>query len=163
MSKGQLIDMATYLVMGVVIAVAFLVGWLVMDIWNDEVAANPLIPQSAKDVQANTFGNWGTNLDKMFMLMYIGILLGSLVLSYVLRSNPALFFILLIVMFILSMIAGYLGNAWTSVSEQSLLAGAASSFGIMSFVMSHYLMVNIFTMILMIIVFFAKPDSGVGY
>lgn len=158
--RGQLSDIATYIVLGFVFSLVFLVGWLFLSTWNTEVQGNDLIPSGAKTEMQSTFGDFGSNFDKMFLLIYIGTLIGTLVLSYVLRTEPGLFFVLLIIVFILSMIAGYLGNAFVTVTEASDLVGVAASFTITTFVMNNYLLLTIINAFLMLVVFFAKPGGA---
>ncbi len=160
MRKGQIADFATYIVFLFIIAVIFLITWSVIGTLNTTWENNELIPQHAKDMNAASFGSFGTVLDNSFLIMYVGTLLAALILSYVLQSNPGMFFVLLIVVFLLSIVAGYMGNAYTAITEETGLAGAAASFTTAGFIMENYLLLTFITITLMTVVFFAKPQGG---
>lgn len=162
-TRGQLSDMAVMIIFGFVIGIVFLIVWYVLGIWNGIVADSDLIPQTAKDTNDQAFGNFGEVLDNTFLMVYIGILLAGLVLSYVLRSNPGMFFALLLIVFLFSIVAGYLGNAYTEFANDIAMEGASASFPILGFIMEHYLLCTLVNTTLMIIVFFAKPNEGGGY
>lgn len=157
--RGQIADYATYIVMLVVIAVVFLITWYVIGTLNTSWAADTNIPANIVAQNNAVFGNFGSVLDNSFLLMFIGILIGGLILSYVLQSNPGMFFVLLLIVFLLSLVAGYLGNAYTSIAATQL-SGAGASMTIMAFIMDHYLLMTFVNITLMTIVFFAKPNSG---
>lgn len=161
--SGQLGDIAILILFGFIISVCFLIVWLVLGIWNDTVSTSTLFTQHSKDINEQSFGNFGTVFDNSFLMIYVGIVIASLVLSYVLRSNPGMFFAMLLIVFLFSIIAGYMGNAYTTFASDQGMQGAAASLPIQAFVMDNYLVFTLVNTILMIIVFFAKPNEGGGY
>lgn len=161
-SRGQLGDFATFIVMLFVCGLVFLIVWFVMGTINSRFSSDPNIPADIDAKNLATFGDYGDIFDNMFFMLFVGVLLAGLILSYVLQSNPGMFFVLLMVVFLMSIVAGYLGNAYTTVSQDPLLSGAAASLPITGFIMDNYLLMTFIVITLMNIVFFAKPNSGAG-
>lgn len=160
--RGQIGDYATFIVMLFVIAVVFLVVWYTLGKMNLAWNSQPNLDAHAVAMNNEVFGDFGKTMDNMFVLMFIGTLLGGLVLSYVLQSNPGMFFVLMLVVFLMSIVAGYFGNAYTDVAGDSQLEGAAESLTAIAFVMDNYLLLTFINITLMTIVFFAKPNTGLS-
>lgn len=103
-------------------------------------------------------------MDFTFLTVLIAIVIAVMILGWVVASNPALFFIYVVLIAILGAYAGYLSNAFSdALANSDAISTAAASFPIMSFVMNNYMVFVVVMVFLMMIVFFAKPNVGGGY
>lgn len=96
--------------------------------------------------------------DGVFLTLLIGVIISLLGASFLLRSNAVVFFIMLLVVTILAGLSGYLANAFSQVTTDSVLS--MDKFPITDFVMSNYLGFVVVMIFLMLVVFFAKPSGG---
>lgn len=153
-------DVALFVVM--VFFVGF--GILVVYIGFDEIAGSlqnqSFIPNATADRIQNQADEFPGTWDYTFLTIFIAVVIGVLALSYALRSNPIFFFVFLIVVIVLGGLAGYISNAFEEMTQDSVLGAAAANFPIMSFVFNNYLLFVVAMVMLMIIVFFAKPNEG---
>ena len=149
-----------FVVMIFVIGLSLVISYVAFDGIDTGIQESEVINATEKAFfteQKNIFSNvW----DYTFLTILIAALVGSLILTWAVSSNPALFFVLLMVVVVISALAGYLSNAFETVTEDAVLGAAALNFPIMSFVLNNYLTFMMSMMFLMLIVFFAKPQGG---
>jgi hypothetical protein len=107
-------------------------------------------------------GRMDNVFDYGILTLFVGVLISLLITSYVLQTNPALFFIVVLVVGIMGAVAGYFSNAYNTFINDSTFTTISSNFPVTNFLMNNYLIIVIITVFLMLIVFFAKPNEG-GY
>lgn len=78
------------------------------------------------------------NLDNYFMLVYIGLHLGILVLAYFLRVLPVVFVGFVLLSIILTVIAAPLSNAYEQIIQDTTFATAAASTPMMNNVLALF-------------------------
>jgi hypothetical protein len=145
-----------------VIAVAAVVTYLLSSSINDALAASP-IDQGGKDLFREQNDRFDNVFDYGILTLFIGVVIALLVTSYVLQTNPGLFFLVLIVVTIFGGISGYLSNAYETMTNDAVLGATAANFPVTNFLMANYMVLIIIVIFLMLIVFFAKPNDGGGY
>lgn len=123
----------------------------------DDAPGMPAIATETIDEQSTRFS---TVWDFTFLVIFFAVVAGSLILSYYLATEPAIFFIMWIVVGILTILGGYLANAYDTVIQDGLLGASAAEFPIMSFIIGNLLFFMVPVLFLMLIVFFAKPRPG---
>lgn len=160
-------DALLYGVLIFMIAVSLVVIFLVFSSFNDAVQSADQFSASNKaqlQTQVTAFPNvW----DYTFLTVFFGVIIALCILAWVLDTQPALFFVLVIVIGVFGGIAGYLANAFEELILDPFLSASAANFPIMSHVITNYLFYVIGMMFLMLVVFFAKPaiqqQYGGGY
>lgn len=110
--------------------------------------------QEQKDAFKNTW-------DYTFLTVMIASMIGLLILSWYLDSNPAVFFVLIFIVVVVAGLAGFLSNAFADIAGDALLGGSFDNFPITSFIMNNYMMFIIVQVFLMMLVFFGKPGGAV--
>lgn len=155
-------DAALYLVMLFVIAISLVIIYVAFDAFNTEIQSAPQFTADSKAILDEQTNRFPTTWDYVFLTVFIGVIISLCILAWVLETQPALFFIIVIVIGIFGAVAGYLANAFEEVILDPILGASASNFPIMSHVISNYLVYIIGAVFLMIIVFFAKP-AVTGY
>lgn len=76
-------------------------------------------------------------IDSLVPLLFIGSGLGAAVLAYRAPSHPVYAFASVLLIVIMLVFAGWLGNMYESVVTDSVLSGSAASFGFTGFVMGN--------------------------
>lgn len=154
-------DLMLFIFFGSVLAFLVLGMYIAWSETNDALQGSDL-PTDTKTFFNEQTENYENGWDYVYMTVLISIFLGVLILSYFVSSTPVLFWVMWLVVMILSSVAGYLSNAYAAALEEPALAASASHFPMMSFTMAHYLEVVVVLGMLMLLIFFAKPSDG-GY
>ena len=141
------------------------IALLVVNMAFESIAAAiddaPGLPAIATDTMNEQSGRFSTVWDYTFLTIFFAVVAGSLILSYYLATEPAIFFVMWIVVGILTILGGYLANAYETVTADGLLGASAAEFPIMSFIVGNLLYFMVPVMFLMLIVFFAKPRGAI--
>lgn len=140
------------------VAVGLIIVYLILDGINGGIQSSPQFGAHEKGILQDFTTDFPTVWDFTFLTAFIAGIIGLMILTYYLDSNPGLFIAIILVVMILSAFAGYVANAWIGLGTGSLGA-AISQFPIMNHVMSNYLMYILVTGFLMSLVFFAKPGG----
>ncbi len=132
--------------------------------WNEintELQAADAITPEAKalfDEQATAYNEYS---DNTYVTVFFMTIIGVLVISFFLATNPILFWLFWMLTLLLGAIAGYLANAWITITSQAPFDVVVTNYPKMNFFITNYLEVMIVVSFLSMIVFFAKK-SGVG-
>lgn len=155
-------DLIYMVVMLFLIGLFVIVGYIGFSEMNNAFSNSTLIPQEQKDFFSGQFERY-ENLDYTFLTIFICIVIAVLLISWVLATYPAFFVVFFFLVILLSALAGVLANTWIDITtEHEILGIAASNFPITSFIIQNYLIFIMVTAVLMILVFFAKPNDAGG-
>jgi len=157
--RGFLQDSALILIMLFVSAIAIVVAFYMYGSLNDSFATNDLISQDIKDDFAGGYDRFATIWDYSFLFIYVVIVIGAMILSYFLPSNPVFFIAAILATIILGGIAGFLSNAWVGVAEGTVFETSVNSFPIINYMMTNYILFIVIMVFLMIITFYAKGEQ----
>lgn len=156
-------DAFLYVALFFVVAIGILVSYVIFDGINDAIQDQDQIPSGVKTTMSTMSDGFPTTWDYGLLTAFVGVMIGILILSWVVASNPGLFFVFLIVVTLITGFAGYLANAFGEVILDPVLGASASQFPITSFILNNYLVFTAVMIFLMLVVFFAKPNEGVPY
>jgi hypothetical protein len=159
--KGYIVDYLLFIVMFFIVVIGAIVIWFVMSKINDSISSNNVIPSDIKTKYDNSTAKLNRTFDYTIITIFILVSIALISISYVIPTNPILFFVLLIVSILGIILAGYLGNVFFDLSNSAVLGDAISNFPITIFLMNNYLIMSLFLGVLMSIAYFAKP-SDVG-
>lgn len=93
--------------------------------------------------------------DFILLMVYIGIHLGILVSSYLLRSHPVMYVASFILMAVLPLVAVPLSNAYEGIIAESVLSAAAAQMPMTNYIISQLPMFETIWSILTIVVLYA--------
>lgn len=154
----------------VIVGLIFLIGVSVgivnygFGLITDAMVNDDQISATATASMEERADNFSTVWDYTFLTIFVAVVVGALILSYVLRASPALFFLVLIVVVLVGILAGFLSNAFGEIAAEADLSASYTQFPIMSFILNNYLLFIVVVAFLMMFVFFAKPvEQGVGF
>jgi len=137
--KGSFFDMLYIAVFVFVCAIVFTVGWIVYSRINTQwqTKGTELGTDSLQIMQTAT--NRYVNLyDGLFLVIFVGLYVGSLILAYNVDINPIFFFLSLFIMGIIVVITAVLGNAWYKYANMTELSSYIDDFTIIPYVMGNY-------------------------
>jgi hypothetical protein len=120
-----------------------------------EVASHP----GALALYDKPYGAFPAVWDKIFLLVYIGLLFASMVGAYMINTHPAFFFVSLILLVFFMVIGVALNNVWGGIMQTSDFAPYETTFPIISLFMNHLLSVMVITAALIFIPLYAKPSQ----
>ena len=161
--RGIITDTALFTVMLFVVAISLLLIYVAYDSISVALDDLDLIPDEHADRFSEGADAFPNTWDYVFLTVFIGVVLGILIISFVLATQPVFFFVFMLVVVVLGALAGYIANAFDEIILNPLIGASAGSFPILSFIMSNYLLFIVVTIMLMLVVFYAKPNQGGGY
>lgn len=160
--RGFIVDSILMIVLLFMIAIAAIIIYFFMGQMNDVVQNAADFNANAKTQMSNATNRMDNVFDYNVLVLFIGVFSALLITSFVLRTNPLLFSIVLLVVAFIGAVAGYLSNSYAEVTTGTTFAATATNFPVTNFLMNNYLVLTVIVMFAMMIVFFAKPNDG-GY
>lgn len=157
--KGFVADIGFTIVMMFGIAFSLVIAYVLYSEVKTALDNTPEIAQAQKDQLSDIDGRYKNVFDYMFLTLFVGVVISLIVSSFVLRTEPGLFFLVLIVVTVFGAIAGYLSNSFVEATTGNVLGTSLLNFPITSFIMNNYLVLTVGTSLLMVLVFFAKPGG----
>tara|TARA_R110002033_G_scaffold117111_1_gene161288 strand:+ start:182 stop:694 length:513 start_codon:yes stop_codon:yes gene_type:complete len=119
------------------IAIFWVVSSLVFtDITEAMVEDGDLDPIANTSI-TNLESRFSETFDGAFGLIFILLWIATLISAFYIDTSPVVFIISMTLLIILLVSAGFLGNAFAEVVEDSFLSSAGDKFPIMSFIMQH--------------------------
>lgn len=158
--RGVISDAILFTIMLFVVSIGLLVVYVAYDEIDGALSANDQIPQADKDRFSDGATGFPSTWDFVFLTVFIGVIVGVLIISYLLATQPVFFFVFMFIVVVLGALSGYIANAFDSIILDPVLGASAANFPIMSFIMSNYLIFIVVMVMLMLIVFYAKPNQG---
>ena len=161
--KGDITDNLIFLIVIFVLAIGlFIIAFIVPQISTG--LDNAGLNSTTEGADAITrLGEFGTvTLQRGFFLIFAGLVMGSLISSFFVRTHP-IFMLLYIFMMGLTIFVGtYLGNAYETFSSISVFSDTLASQGLINLVMNNVVKITIGVGALSMIIIFAKFVSGRG-
>jgi len=116
--------------------------------------------------EARTALSWSDKivgrLDTVFMIIFIGLIMGILISSYFISTNK-IFIPIYIILFGFTIIVGViLHNMYEAFKTSSDLATSSATYPMMNAIIGNYVIVLIVVGILSMILMFGKPSGGSG-
>ena len=153
----------TYLLYGmaIIIVTAFLgvIGYNVHTEFNDNIQADVTIPNISKNMSAELNTDLNYTFDTFTLVALLGIIIGSLVISYLFPMNPIAMGVVFILLLSLTVIPAALSNVWESFISDISLVSMRSLFPVTDFIMKNYGMVFLVAFFLNAIVVLSRRNG----
>jgi hypothetical protein len=114
----------------------------------------------AKEIQQKASARYYSIWDNSFLFIFILLGLSIVIVLYYVTSQPALFFVGLVLLAIVAIPIGIIGNAFDSFQDNDMVSDEAAQMPILGWLMSHILEIGIGIAILGIILLFARVGGG---
>lgn len=136
-NKGSFGDMLYLAVFLFLCAIIFTVGWMIYSRFNTEWQSHPELGQESLDIMQNAKDRYVASYDSLFLTVLVGMYIGALLLAWNIDTNPAFFFLSLLMMAVIVIVTAVLGNAWYTYANNPAMASYVDDFTIIPFVMSR--------------------------
>lgn len=160
--RGMMDDMAFIIMGGFFLATTLLVIMVWSGYVQEALGGIETLEPSANATVQGVMSDYPAVFDNTFAFVVIGLMLISLVLLYFIPITPALFFFIVLIIAVFSIVAGYVSNAWGELTATEFLAPMAASMSKTDFFMSNLMVIVMLYAFAALIVFFAKPQQE-GY
>ena len=157
--KGGVPDGIFYLIAIFAVAIISVVGFMIFDNINNNFQASNTIADSGKTIMTDLHGKYVGIIDNAFLMIFIGVLLGTVAGVWFIRTHPALFWIMIPIFAFIIFLAAIYANVFYNFSQNAKIVDAASQFTIITLIMNNYAYVITGVIILIAIALFAKGRS----
>lgn len=160
--KGSIIDgipiLIYLLVFGIAVVFSFVIyteiinaGFFTTLGINNTAVANSLTAGAT-----TTF----TALDFMALFLFIGMTISTFIGAFLLRSNPAFFFISLFILAIQVVIGAVFSNTWYMLMTNPMMSQAQTTFNILDYLLSNLPTLILLTVIILSVIIYAVNPFG---
>ncbi len=157
--RGGMADLIFIIIILFALAACTLVGSLVYSSWKSESAD---IINTSPTAQAIT--DKGSEvmsiMDYVFLLVLVGLTISTLLLAFMIRTHPVLFFASLFMLAIAILIAAQFSNIYEEFIADGEVSSTAADYTITTYVMSHLPTVILIIGCMVLIFLFVKPSGG---
>ena len=157
--KGGVPDGIFYLIAIFAVAIISLTGFMIFDEINTNFQASSNIEDSGKTIMSNLHGKYVGIIDSAFLMIFIGVLIGTVVGMWFIRTHPALFWLMIPIFAFIIFLAAIYANVFWNFSQNSKIITSTNAFTIIPFIMNNYAYVITGVVILISIALFAKGRS----
>lgn len=162
MKKGFVGDLVVYLLALFLMAIVFLVLYLVISNINTAWQADPGMNTESKSIVSNFKNSFAGIYDKVYLFLVIGYFVIILILAYFLRSYPAFALITFLVLLVFGIIGVHFSNTYYDLAASSSFSSVAADFTIMNYLATKLPHIIILFGTVFIIVLYAKSNQQGG-
>ena len=157
--KAGVPDGIFYMIAIFAVAIISVVGFMIFTEVNDHFQSSNSITDTGKGLMDDLHGKYVGIIDNAFLLIFIGILLGTVVGVWFIRTHPALFWIMIPIFAFIIFLSAIYANVFFAFTQNDKISAAASEFTIITFILNNYAYVITSAVILIAIALFAKGKS----
>ena len=154
--KGGVPDGIFYMVALFTVAIISIVGFLILSEIDDNFQASGGISDQGKTLTGNLRDKYVGIIDNAFLMIFIGVLIGTVVGVWFIKTHPALFWIMIPIFAFIIFFAAIYGNVFYNFTNNAKIIGPASEFTIIPFIMNNYAYVMTGVVFLIAVALFAK-------
>ena len=154
--KGSIGDVFFISVFIFLLAIVFVVGWVIHSKVNDEFQNNPSIVDQGKTMMQNSTDDYISLFDGIFLTIIVGLWIGTIILAFQIDIHPVFFVLTIIVFAILVILTALFGNAFYTFANNANIVSYADDFTIIPFVMNNFVTVMIVLGFSVALVMYAK-------
>lgn len=159
-SKRGQIDVLFFAITIVAIAIFFLILRHIVGAVNDGLLSSPLNQSEEAVAALNSSNDLIEKFDYIWLTIFVGLILGILISSFLIDVHPVFIPIWIILMGISVLIGVIMNNVYADFVANATLNASADLSPFANFIISHYVSVIIGVGILSMILIFAKTSSG---
>lgn len=124
--KGSISDLPMVMIILLAFAICTLIAWTIWAEWQDKYDAI-----DSNDYQRNITESASIAIkamDWIFIILFIGLTIATIVLAFQIPTRPAMFFISLMLVIFMIVLAGILADVFTGFEEAERISNATSTF-----------------------------------
>jgi|7_EtaG_2_1085326.scaffolds.fasta_scaffold00845_21 hypothetical protein len=156
--KGNVPDLIYILVILFSLGITIIIASMFYGQYTDSIALNPAFNNT---VNTNVEASAETMLaawDYLFIFIFIGLVISTIVLGFRIQTHPVFFFISLILLIVVTILAGSLSNVYEqfTTGTNSEIATTAATYTAMNFLFAHLPLFLCFIGVVIMVIFYAK-------
>ena len=164
--KGGITD-GIFIVVGIfMIAIIFLLVYVMVSKVNTELQKSSIISQQGKDVANDLMGRYPKLFDNLFLFIVIGFGIAIIAGAWFINSHPALFWISIPILAFIIWLGGLYANIYTEFINHDTISDYSKDFPIMNFVFKNYIVLIMVYILMLAVALYAKQSSlnrNIGY
>ena len=158
-NKAGVPDGLFYMVAIFAVAIISVVGYMVLSNINEDFQSSSGITDEGKRLTESIKTKYVGIIDNSFLIILVGILIGTVAGVWFIKTHPALFWIMIPIFAFIIFLAAIYGNVFYNFTNNPKIAETAADFTIIPFIMNNYVKVITGVIILIAIFLFSKGRS----
>ncbi len=139
--KGSIADIFYIATFMFLMAIVISVGWLINSSINAEWQTKDNLGTTSKEIMQDSNDNYVAMFDNLYLVMFVGLYIGSLILAYNVDINPLYLFLSLFILGVIVTVTAVFGNAWYEIGQNAVMGGYIDDFTFIPFIMENYVKV----------------------
>ena len=158
--KGDLPDMLVFLVTVTILAIGLFVLAFILPAISTGLADAGLNQSTEGAAAINNMSDIGTiTLQRGFFLLFVGLIMGVMISSFLARTHPIFLFLYIIFLAITLILATYLGNFYETLTSNPIFADTLASQTLPNLVMNNIVKISLGVGALSMVILFGKFSS----
>ena len=157
--KAGIPDGIFYLVAIFAVAIISIVGFLVLDSIKVQFDKTSAITEQGKNIVNNIHGKYVGIIDSAFLMIFVGVLIGTGVGVWFIRTHPALFWIMIPIFAFIIFLGAIYANVFFNFTQNDKILPIANQFIIIPFILKNYAYVITGVVIMISILLFSKGKA----
>ncbi len=154
--KAGIPDGIFYMIAIFAVAIISVVGLVIFDKIDAEFQSSNTISDSGKSLMGDLKGKYVGIIDSAFLMILVGILIGTVAGVWFIRTHPALFWLMIPIFAFIIFLSAIYANVFFNFTANTQIASSASQFTIITFIMERYAYFITGAIFLIAIALFAK-------
>jgi len=156
--KGNVPDLIYIIVILFSLGISIIIGATIYDQYTDSISLNPAFNNSANIQIESDADTMLAALDYIFIFFFIGLIISTIILGFQIRTHPVFFFISLILLIIVTILAGSMSNVYEQFTTNTTLdiQTTAANYTAMTFLFNHLPLFIAFIGVVIMVIFYAK-------
>lgn len=155
--KGSIQDIFFFVAVILSLALFFILTHYITDEVSDELLKTKLNESEAARTALGSYDDLGAQYDSIWFFLFIGILIGVLISSFMIRAHPIFIPVYILLLGFAVVIGAIMNNVYLEFTATSVLAATAATHVYSNAIINNYVQVIIGVGILSMIIIFAKP------
>ena len=157
--KASIFDLPFYSIFIFMMAIVIIIAWIVISVYNTGLQASDL-PSESKSLFSGFKDRFQKNFNWFMVTIVIVMIVGMILTAFVLKSNPAIAMIAVLIWIIVIGFTIHLSNAFNSFATDTNISGYVAEFSLMSPIMNNLPRLVALLGALFIIILYAKDKQG---
>lgn len=156
----QFLDLLLMVIILIVFGFLTVAGFKFFSTLNDDLQASDDLATQSKTMIQDNVDRYPSSFDTIFLLLFVGLVIGVCLGAYLVDIYPALFWVNLLLIAIFSIIIMVINNVWFEAMSTDEFQGVVTSFPMMVFLMDNFIWLMVIVAFVTSVLYFAKRSPG---
>lgn len=158
--KGGVPDGIFYLIALFAVAMISITGFMIFDKINTNMQGSNAISNQGKTLMNDLHGKYVGLIDSAFLMIFVGVFVGTIVGVWFIKTHPALFWIMIPIFAFIIFLGAVYGNVFYAITDDTAFTESASQFTIIPFIFNNYVYIITGVVFFIAVALFAKGRSN---